>query len=362
MSRYILEFLKCFPSFLVLLMATMDFPFSFFCAFISVFPSVSINKGINTCIHSISTKKEMNSRTTVSPLLRSALAYHRVTTGSRDVLSVMHPFLHCFSFRRVSLLANENTRGRSLPFMPRPATASHSSLPPLFRGCVTKSFFCTSHSFFFLRSSVIPKASTTSTVGSRPVVNEVQNMCRRPDGEEHLRVLSQLSSLLKKKEMAFSEKVIRFEMAYTRSYRFAESCLWVLWGSFLFILFLLFLGTYRIFSWNVIEPITYLLGYTQILCGLWWYQRHGLEFSCSIFRKSLAESYYQRTFMRHIICTCRSDKGRLFAALFCPTTRICLNCSSSHLSMKGEMEILTKRHREIQLLRSLLQHEKVKMR
>lgn len=347
----------------------------------------------------------MRTRNSVSVLLRRGLFFPSIptspstTTSYSSSTSITRRHFTSSSFRHLyffdTILSKYNARlvERKPDGVTRHAVENYpccscSCCQSSF--CISKIFFSTSCSSFRLRSSRLLTSSIAKMGGGVPPLvqgkkssgrapgrlvrshchhrhdaqqmEEDRQVMREEEQEQlaHPLVLSRLDRLLNEKEVMFAERMKHFQFAYTRSYRYAEWCLWGLWSGLLCMLFLLFLGTYHIFSWNVIEPVTYLLGYTQILCGLWWYQRHGAQFSCSFFRKQIAESYYQRRFMRKgrgLGWCCRrllTPPSPLFGQrLFYPSP-----CTRT---MRDEVDFLSKMFRDIQQLRSLIRHEKRKM-
>lgn len=202
-----------------------------------------------------------------------------------------------------------------------------------------------------LRSSPLSRAAVPQNLKQHQRVGESET----PQKKDFF--LSQLSFLLEGKEKDFRKRSRLFYHVCTKSYWYAECYLWVLWGTFIVIVVSLFLGTYRTFSWNVIEPITYLFGYTGILFALWWYQRYGQEFSCTLFRKIVAERLYQNK-IRKLNGVC--DSCRLFPfhrPLFCTVSR---RRKISIKTMEEEVVLLARLSRDIKQLRILIDQEKKK--
>lgn len=113
-------------------------------------------------------------------------------------------------------------------------------------------------------------------------------------------VTESLKVLLHKKEMAFISLANTYAEQRHRSYRYAERCLWATWGLLAVLLLLLFIGTYHVYSWNVIEPITYLFSLLLIWVCLLWYKRYGNEFSFAMFRRRVAERHFIRQQVPHV--------------------------------------------------------------
>lgn len=207
----------------------------------------------------------------------------------------------------------------------------------------------------FTQRSLHCSASSRAAVPQN--LKQYQRLCEPKNPQKNDFLLSQLSFLLEEKEEVFKKRSRLFYHVSAKSYWYAECYLWMLWGAFLVIVVFLFLGTYRTFSWNVIEPITYLFGYTGILCALWWYQRHGQEFSCTLFRKVVAERLYQRK-IRKINAGCDSCRLILFhRPFFSPASR---HRNFHNQTMEEEIILLATLNKDIEQLRILIDHEKKK--
>lgn len=81
---------------------------------------------------------------------------------------------------------------------------------------------------------------------------------------------------------------------YRTAQRGATYGLWALWTALCGAVGLLFIGTYRTFSWNVMEPVTFLCGSALVWATLLWFKRQRIEFSFPALRTVVAERSFGR--------------------------------------------------------------------
>lgn len=81
---------------------------------------------------------------------------------------------------------------------------------------------------------------------------------------------------------------------YAAAERCATVVLWVTFSALSLVLVLLFVGTYRTYSWNVIEPITYLCGGCLTWACVLWFKHTKGEFSFLSLRKIIVDWEFSR--------------------------------------------------------------------
>lgn len=168
--------------------------------------------------------------------------------------------------------------------------------------------------------------------------------------------VQKMERLLHEKEIVFAQKYSEFQMVHHESYCYAQRGLWIFWGCLVGIWCFLLLGTYRLFSWSFIEPITYLLSCAAIGCCVLWYRSMGLEFSIAAFRKVLMEHYYMRYYAVR-------ERKRFSLRGLMPLKRVSMHASDSTpkptRSIKQDKVYFSQLQGEILAVRQLLRNAKV---